>query len=890
MKHYFNIFIALIFSFTFSACFDDTKEVEIGSGITIAFTQSASGVSIASEFVVSLPKAADLANLDNTILLRVDGSTVNLKLIFTQSGSTLTITPNSSLSYSTNYELTFTSAFTFADGAQLGETTSYGFTTESTTDDIAPTIISISPFDGETDVLNSRTITVVHSETLDVSSVKNAAITLEDSDSTLYELDIAVGDDTVILTPKTKLKYNKIYTLTLQGYSDLAQNSLDVNVTTFTTPILADINGTQNLYSSVSNPNRLIQTYHDISYHAVDDNTIAIYQMNKLSASSSLFRATSSLSDVIDMKRYKQNLYDINATSLEYHTLIDALYPTTYSQLSTIVSRTTFSKLDINYDRLIAISDANIDIYNLTQEDNDTVTFTFLATVGLTNVDSCQQTETALYCSVIDANDLPANQLVKIDISDSANITQTPLTVPNISEFDLSSDNNYLIAITNPTSAIGDLNVYDISGTAISILSTQPYGTDPMTLLPQLKIVNNLLSISSDAYNGEETFVYAYTLDTLPAIDIDTDAIRYGFSENIGNFHINASNGHNELYIIGDVNKSAFTQTNMESHLHKQVANRLNMNEKIYSTKILYGHYFVGKEYGVDIYNGEYNSDAALYQYSTSSPVIDVGTYINGDPYYLYFIAEKNSVGVYTNGFNYEPSTLTLSSTLDINDSDINSINTENSGVVYVSTSTGLRQYTYSTAPYNLELNTTLFSGQNVLKVSGNKVLIDKNLTISEITLRAPDSVTLNEYNATSEIFDIATDSSNNLLATLGSAGVAMWTSQGAPSSTLSLPMFADKISLISSSNWYATLYVTGVTGMARLEYDYLSTLTPVLLKQYTPFEFDTLIDGVSAYQDVGNDKIDLMLNTQDNYINIYGSGIRTTDIHYNSSIGGMMQ
>ena len=118
-------------------------------------------------------------------------------------------------------------------------TMSASFTIGADADVTAPTIVSVTPVDGATNVGVASTVSVVFDEPINPLSVSGSTMELVGPGGTVLPCTISFSnsDQTVIITPHSPLFDSAVHTLTVNGVTDRAGNPAAVNVSQFTTGV-----------------------------------------------------------------------------------------------------------------------------------------------------------------------------------------------------------------------------------------------------------------------------------------------------------------------------------------------------------------------------------------------------------------------------------------------------------------------------------------------------------------------------------------------------------------------------------------------------------------------------------------------------------------------------
>jgi hypothetical protein len=160
----------------------------------------------------------------------------------TYTGTTAVFSPLGNLSPNTTYTATITTSAKDVTGNGLASNYTWSFTTGSSADVIAPTVISTVPANAATGVAFNTKVSATFSEAMDPSTITATTFTLKQGTTAIAGLVTYVGT-TATFSPSANLLPNSVYSGTITtGAKDLAGNSLATNyVWSFTTGAAADI-------------------------------------------------------------------------------------------------------------------------------------------------------------------------------------------------------------------------------------------------------------------------------------------------------------------------------------------------------------------------------------------------------------------------------------------------------------------------------------------------------------------------------------------------------------------------------------------------------------------------------------------------------------------------
>ena len=176
----------------------------------------------------------------STFTVKVSGSSTNLAgarwLSASDGGTTAVFAPSSNLSPSTVYVATVTTGATDLVGNPLATTKTWSFTT--TSDITQPTVVSISPVSGGTNIPVTSKVTAKFSEPMLGSSITPSTFTVKVSGSSTNLAGAgSLSGTTAIFAPSSNLSPSTVYVATVTtGATDLVGNPLATTKTwSFTT-------------------------------------------------------------------------------------------------------------------------------------------------------------------------------------------------------------------------------------------------------------------------------------------------------------------------------------------------------------------------------------------------------------------------------------------------------------------------------------------------------------------------------------------------------------------------------------------------------------------------------------------------------------------------------
>jgi hypothetical protein len=224
-----------------------TTQADVTPPTVVAFNPAVGAVNVATNAAatITFSEAMTASTINSTTVTLMDGSaTVAASVAYNAATNTATLTPTSLLSNSKTYSLVVLGGASgvkdLAGNALAGNATS-SFTTAAAADVTPPTITTVNPASGATNVATSVTPTVTFSETMTASTINSTTITLMDGSTTVAaSVAYNAANNTATLTPSSALSNSKTYSLVVKGgasgVKDAAGNALAANVTvSFTT-------------------------------------------------------------------------------------------------------------------------------------------------------------------------------------------------------------------------------------------------------------------------------------------------------------------------------------------------------------------------------------------------------------------------------------------------------------------------------------------------------------------------------------------------------------------------------------------------------------------------------------------------------------------------------
>ena len=196
-------------------------DVAINSKLTATFSEKMTSATITrSTFKVTGP----------------GGATVNGNVTYAAAVGAAIFASTGDLVPSTIYTAKITTGAKDLAGNPLAVDYDWTFTTGTTTDVVAPTVLETNPADLATEVATSKTVSATFSEAVDPATITGANFTLKDGANQPVAGTLSYFGTTATFKPVNKLSINTTYTAAITGTKDLAGNLLAIDkVWSFTT-------------------------------------------------------------------------------------------------------------------------------------------------------------------------------------------------------------------------------------------------------------------------------------------------------------------------------------------------------------------------------------------------------------------------------------------------------------------------------------------------------------------------------------------------------------------------------------------------------------------------------------------------------------------------------
>ena len=190
---------------------------------------------------VPLDNAVDVALLANMTVvfsewmnpLTINSATITLTkgtdvvpCLVTYTGYTATINPEEPLYPNTTYVITVTSGVADLANNTLVVDYSFSFLTLPTPDTTAPVVLSTDPVGDASDVALNRAITITFSEIMRAETLSSDHLSVTGPGTTVVLGEVSHTDTTMTFTPTSPLDSNTVFTVSLDGVTDVVGNAL----------------------------------------------------------------------------------------------------------------------------------------------------------------------------------------------------------------------------------------------------------------------------------------------------------------------------------------------------------------------------------------------------------------------------------------------------------------------------------------------------------------------------------------------------------------------------------------------------------------------------------------------------------------------------------------
>lgn len=220
---------------------------------------STPGVPLNVKITASFDEPLDGASLSasNVILYDVTNGFTQMtsSASLSPSGKLITVTPDELLKQNNQYYISYTSSILDTDGDALASNYATYFTTaaDAVDDDSQPTVLSISPPNGQSDVGTNTRLSLLFDEYMN-------PLTFDNEDG--QRVNIQFADNNRLVTYNKRLPYapQDSITETESGITDLAGNTVQSKSTSFTTAVGPDQDRPELVDVAISNNQQVVPT------------------------------------------------------------------------------------------------------------------------------------------------------------------------------------------------------------------------------------------------------------------------------------------------------------------------------------------------------------------------------------------------------------------------------------------------------------------------------------------------------------------------------------------------------------------------------------------------------------------------------------------------------
>jgi Bacterial Ig-like domain len=198
-------------------------------------SNGASGVDPGVSPTATFSEPMDAASVNGTTFV-LSGPGGSVSGVVTLSGLIATFNPSSALAYSTAYTATVTTGVKDLAGNNKTTDRVWTFTTEDAPDTTPPSVVTVVPAQGATDVDRDANVAATFSEAMDPASVSGTTFLLSGPGGSVSGA-VTLSGQTATFNPSSALAYSTTYTARVTtGVEDLAGNNMTSDrVWTFTT-------------------------------------------------------------------------------------------------------------------------------------------------------------------------------------------------------------------------------------------------------------------------------------------------------------------------------------------------------------------------------------------------------------------------------------------------------------------------------------------------------------------------------------------------------------------------------------------------------------------------------------------------------------------------------
>ena len=204
-----------------------TMQGDRSAPIVVSSQPANKSTNVMTNTVVTLTfdEAIDVKSVTSDMVVLKEGSKVVAGSVEVSLNS-LTFTPKSPLRYNTEYVLTLLQGLKDSSGNTVSVDQSWRFTTGEVADTVAPSVQSVSPQDGSSDIGLSTMVSVTFDEVVDPTTLNNVTFRVKEGDTYLSGTVSTAGSG-VVFSPASPLKEGTLYTAEVtNGVMDRAGNAL----------------------------------------------------------------------------------------------------------------------------------------------------------------------------------------------------------------------------------------------------------------------------------------------------------------------------------------------------------------------------------------------------------------------------------------------------------------------------------------------------------------------------------------------------------------------------------------------------------------------------------------------------------------------------------------
>jgi large repetitive protein len=211
------------------------------SGVSVSpAANGATGVSTKLVIDIGFNETLNPSTVNSTTvtLTPSGGSAVATTVSLIGGGSIVQVVPKAALTANTAYTVQMTTGIQGTNGLAMTNTQTVSiFTTGAGPDTTKPTVLSVSPPSGSTNVGDNAQVVVLFSKPVNPLTVSASSIQLAGGGITEVPDSISFSNNNqnVQLVPHTPLPDNTMITVTISGVTDVAGNAVATQATTFTT-------------------------------------------------------------------------------------------------------------------------------------------------------------------------------------------------------------------------------------------------------------------------------------------------------------------------------------------------------------------------------------------------------------------------------------------------------------------------------------------------------------------------------------------------------------------------------------------------------------------------------------------------------------------------------